>query len=231
MPADPDVSAWEVADVLGDPNRRQIFDVVRRTRGSLSRDEVARETGINRRLTTFHLDRLADAGLLDTHYARPEGAGGPGAGRPAKRYTAADVELDLTVPPRHYDLAARLLATAVATAPHDAAVAAETVAFDEGTRIGRLWRVTRRRRRTVERAELVAALRDLGYEPAPRAHEGTRLCNCPFRSAADVAPDLVCRMNHALIRGLLEGMGLDPAQAILDPRPPPDCCVTIGPRQ
>lgn len=218
-----------MADVLCEPNRREIFDAVRRAATSLSRDEVARATGINRRLTTFHLDRLAEAGLLNIHYARPEGRpGGPGAGRPAKRYTAADVELDLTVPPRHYDIAARLLAAAISSAPHDAAAAAETIAFDEGVRIGGLRRPRRRRKRSAERAELVGVLSELGYDPEVRDDDATGLCNCPFRSVVDVAPDLVCRMNHALVRGLLEGMGLDPARAVLDPQPP-RCCVTIGP--
>jgi predicted ArsR family transcriptional regulator len=53
------------------------------------------------------------------------------------------------------------------------------------------------------------------------------LCNCPFRAAAQVAPELICGMNHQLIRGLLEGIGLDGSAVTLDPAPP-SCCLTVG---
>src|SRR4051812_34006996 len=79
---------WELAHLLSEPHRREVYRVVRQARRPLTRDEVSHATGINRRLTTFHLDRLATAGFLDTDYARPEGRrGGPGSGRPAKHYT------------------------------------------------------------------------------------------------------------------------------------------------
>jgi predicted ArsR family transcriptional regulator len=61
-------------------------------------------------LAAYHLDKLADAGLLVTSYARPAGRGGPGAGRPAKRYVRAQQELSVSVPPRDYGLLAGVLA-------------------------------------------------------------------------------------------------------------------------
>ena len=192
----------------------------------MTRDEVSRATGVNRRLTTFHLDRLAEAGLLLTDYARPEGRpGGPGAGRPAKRYTAADVELDLTVPPRHYEFAARLLAQAITADPSDAVAASLNVAYAEGERVGALRRPRRGGRGN--RTAVVEALTDLGYEPAPEDAAKLRLRNCPFRAVVDVAPDLVCGMNCELVAGLLEGLGLDRGRVALDPAPP-NCCLTVA---
>jgi predicted ArsR family transcriptional regulator len=225
-------AAWDVAHVLAEPTRREVFEAVRRARRPLTRDDVSRVTGFNRRLSTFHLDRLAEAGLLVTDYARPEGrAGGPGAGRPAKRYAAAAVELELTVPPRHYVFAARMLALAIRQQPSDAAAAAFEVARAEGKRAGVLRRPVGRTSARRGRAAAIEALTDLGYEPAPEEASTTststlRLRNCPFRVVADVAPDLVCGMNHELVSGLFDGLELDRAGVRLDPKPP-NCCLTV----
>jgi predicted ArsR family transcriptional regulator len=201
-----------------------VYDAVRRAREPMTRDEVARATGVNRRLTTFHLDRLAEAGLLTTDYARPPGRRGPGAGRPAKRYVAAPLDLELSVPPRHYVFAARLLAQAVAAAPTDAVNGSLKVARDEGERIGTARRPGGRTSRRRERAAAIEALTDLGYEPTTDAAAQVRLRNCPFRAVADLAPELVCGMNRELVAGLFTGLGLDSAEVTLGGAPG-DCCV------
>ena len=112
---------WELAHLLAEPTRREIYACVRAATTPLTREDVARTSGVNLRLATFHLDRLADAGLLVVDYARPDGRTGPGAGRPAKRSRPADIQLDLSLPPRHYEFAARLLAQAIQADPRDAA--------------------------------------------------------------------------------------------------------------
>lgn len=217
--------AWELAQLLSEPHRREVYRVVRQARQPLTRDDVSRATGINRRLTTFHLDRLADAGLLETDYARPEGCrGGPGSGRPAKRYSASDVEVELSMPARHYVFAARMLARAVTERPGDAAAASYDIARAEGLRIGEGRRTTagpaslRRARQAV-----VEALDELGYEPADEGAAEVRLRNCPFGSLADVAPDLVCGMNRELVAGIIEGAGVDGTARLGGVAP--DCCV------
>lgn len=216
------MTRWEIAHLLSEPTRREVFECVRRARAALSRDDVATRTRINRRLAAFHLDRLSEAGLLLVDYARPEGRTGPGAGRPAKRYTASATELDLSLPPRHYELAARLLAQAIQSGRGDAVASSMIVARAEGRRVGEL-------RRGAGPAEdeqhLMDALVALGYEPAVEVAK-VRLRNCPFRSAAEVAPDLVCGMNCELVAGLLEGLELDPERATLEPSAP-NCCVTV----
>lgn len=220
--------AWDVAHVLAEPTRRQIFAAVRQARAPLTRDEVAGRTGVNRRLTAFHLDRLAAAGLLLTDYARPAGSrGGPGAGRPAKRYLAAAIELDLTVPPRHYEFAARLLAQAISQQPQDAVAGSKAVAYAEGRRVGELRKPAGRAGSKGRRTAVMGALDDLGYEPQQTDDATVRLRNCPFRAVADVAPDLVCGMNCELVAGLLEGLGLDRGRVALQPDPP-NCCVTLA---
>src|SRR3954454_19998118 len=112
MSSDPGVALH----LLAVPIRRRVYDAVRAADGPQTREAVATATGINKRLAAFHLDLLADGGLLEVDYARPPGRSGPGAGRPAKRYRPAPIEVELHVPARRYDLAARILARAVAEA-------------------------------------------------------------------------------------------------------------------
>src|SRR5262245_21811053 len=98
---------------LDDPIRKAVFDLVSRSPVPVGRDAAAEALGVSRRVAAFHLDRLAEQGLLDFEFRRPPGRGGPGAGRPAKVYRRADGEVAVSVPERHYDVVVELLAAAV----------------------------------------------------------------------------------------------------------------------
>src|SRR3954451_4972482 len=161
-------AGWDRVHLVTEPTRRAVYDAVRTARGPVTRDEVAAATGVSRRLAAFHLDLLAEGGLLSVDYARPAGRrGGPGAGRPAKRYQVEPVDVEVSLPPRRYDIAARVLARAVAESAegsaHDRAVA---IAKEEGRRVGGLLRSGRRMSagRTLDTAADVLA--ELGYEPS-----------------------------------------------------------------
>ena len=99
---------------LGDATRRRIYDLVPAQTAPVSRDEVAAAAGVGRTLAAYHLDRLAAEGLLVVTQERRTGRSGPGAGRPAKLYARSQDEVSVSVPPRDYHLAARLLADAAA---------------------------------------------------------------------------------------------------------------------
>ena len=213
---------------LDDPVRRALYFYVVSRPADVGREEAARAAGISRTLAGFHLDRLAEAGLLDTSFRRLSGRGGPGAGRPAKLYRRSSHQWDVTLPQREYGLAAGLLATAI-----DTSGAAETrralsrTARRAGQRIGAEARtgagVRPARKRLVERS--MAALAAHGYEPEQTPGE-IRLRNCPFHALASEHTELVCRMNLALIGGVVHGLDLPGARAVLDPRPG-RCCVAV----
>src|SRR3954466_9431333 len=146
-----DAQRWSLVHLLAEPTRRRIYDAVRMSRATMSRDEVAAACDISRRLAAFHLDLLADAKLLEVSYARPAGRTGPGAGRPAKRYAVADVDLEVSVPRRRYDIPARILARALEETPQgDARAAVVPIAADEGETIGRMRRTSSRRMSAAE---------------------------------------------------------------------------------
>lgn len=98
---------------LSDPTRRSLFNLVCESSSAVGRDEAAAALGIPRATVAFHLDRLVEARLLESEFQRRAGRTGPGAGRPAKYYRRATAEIVVTLPERHYDLAADLLSSAV----------------------------------------------------------------------------------------------------------------------
>jgi predicted ArsR family transcriptional regulator len=211
-PPDP-VSALSA---LGDTTRRNAYDYVCAQGHPVGRDEVAGALGVGRTLAAYHLDRLANDGLLSVAYARRSGRTGPGAGRPAKLYERSQREVAVSVPPRDYGLAAELLAQATA---HDQQGETRRALRDAADALGREIAATAPKRATLERL-----LRERGYEPHNDAGV-LRLRNCPFHTVAQRHPDVVCEMNLNLLEGLIDGLGLG-ARAALEPGPG-RCCVAI----
>jgi predicted ArsR family transcriptional regulator len=216
---------------LENPLRRSIYEHVRARRTPVTREEVAEAVGISRRLAAFHLDVLLEQGLLVAHYARPPGRSGPGAGRSSKMYQPSDLQIDVSLPERRYDVAGRLLVRAITRASEDEAPAdaALRVARDEGTQVGETVRSQASLgkpgpERTISAAREV--LTELGYEPEKDAADELSLHNCPFHSLAKQEPDLICGMNQAFLDGMLRGMGNESIEAALT-CVPGDCCVTL----
>lgn len=228
MPTNP--NDIETVALLDEPARRALYDAVIGSSHPLSRDEAAAAAGFTRALAAFHLDKLVAAGLLDVEYRRLSGRTGPGAGRPSKLYRRGAREVGVSLPDRHYEVPAELLATAIEqlTGP-TARDALQTAAHDLGAQIGS---TTRRRKGTrASRQRLRAALEETlearGYEPTETPSGEIRFRNCPFHALVDDHRDLVCNMNLALAEGILDGLGDDRFAARLDPQPG-QCCVAIS---
>jgi predicted ArsR family transcriptional regulator len=214
---------------LGDPARRGLYDYVAGQGQPVGRDEAAGAVGISRSLAAYHLDRMVDDGLLEVSFARRTGRSGPGAGRPAKLYHRSPRQLQISLPPRDYELAARLLAKAVDAESTGRARAS----LEESARaLGRdlAAEVTRRRprgKRVKPQAVVEEVLTDRGYEPFRDEEGAIRLRNCPFDRLADAHRELICGMNLCLLEEVVAG-GTD-LQAVLDPKPGM-CCVAMLPK-
>src|SRR5689334_19070087 len=179
-----DTDPVAAVSALDDPTRRRVYDHVRAAEGTVTRDEVAAAVGIGRTLAAYHLDRLAALGLLTVGSERRTGRTGPGAGRPAKVYGRAEGEVAVSVPPRDYGLAARLLADAAA---------ADDVGTTRQALRGAAERLGRELGAEAD-GDLEAALRERGYEPERDADGVIRLRNCPFHAVAQRHPEVVCDM-------------------------------------
>jgi predicted ArsR family transcriptional regulator len=217
---------------LAEPLRRNLYLHVAGASDAVSREDAAAALGVSRSVAAFHLDKLAELGLLEVEYRRPPGRGGPGAGRPAKLYRRSHGEVAFSVPERHYDLAASILAEAVADAEELAVPVQEALraaahrcgrtlatppadASAPSTGVQALGRV----------AEVLTAH---GYEPRLDGDRVT-LENCPFHALAERHRDLVCHMNLDVVEGVLEGAGAVDVEAALEPSPG-RCCVTLRAR-
>lgn len=232
-----DEAGLTALSALEDQVRRRLYQFVTGRREPVGRDEAAGAVGIGRPLAAYHLDKLVELGLLTASYQRPAGRRGPGAGRPAKVYVRSEREFAVTVPPRDYELAARLLAAAVesdtsgagrdalrkaawkfgADAGAGAGVGASGTSAGPGPGPGP----------DSGQHALAGVLSAYGYEPW-RGEDGViRLRNCPFHQLADRHRDVVCGMNLALINGLVAGLPAAGLRPVLDPQPG-CCCVAIG---
>jgi predicted ArsR family transcriptional regulator len=215
---------------LAEPQRRALYRYVVTRGAAVGKDEAATAMGMPRSVAAFHLDRLVADGLLTTEYRRLSGRRGPGAGRPAKLYRRAEGELAVSLPERRYDLAARLLAGAVSEAIRTGTPVARALtrlATERGRALGERARGAagkRPSRRALIDAILVV-LDEQGYEPRPDGDEVV-LANCPFHALVDEQRDLVCGMNHDLLRGLVDVVGDDLLTAHLDPSDR-SCCVRL----
>jgi predicted ArsR family transcriptional regulator len=211
---------------LDDRVRGRLYAFVSSRSEPVGRDEAAAAVGIGRALAVYHLDKLVESGLLTASYRRPPGRGGPGAGRPAKVYARSGGEFMVSVPPREYQLAAGLLAQAVAAdASGRARAALNDAARHLGADLGERHRANRARGEN-PRLALESALSEHGFEPWHDDHGTVRIRNCPFRRLAELQPEVVCHMNLALIQGLVAGLDADKLNPVLDPEPE-RCCVTI----
>ncbi|MZE53271.1 transcriptional regulator [Streptomyces sp. SID5770] len=226
----------EAIAALQDPVRRRLYEYVAAQGREVGRNEAAEAVGVARTLAAHHLDRLTEAGLLDSGSRRLTGRSGPGAGRPAKVYARARTERSVSLPARDYRTAAELLAEA-----------AEEAGLDAGLRTAARRRGEALRGPAAPCGDLEEAMRVLaarGYEPHveeeedPEAAEGAegpegkagtdgcvvRMRNCPFHAVAERFPPLVCGMNLALLEGLLGADG--PVRVRMDARPG-ECCVVV----
>ena len=230
------VDRLDVVSALAEPNRRALYEHIAATGDWVSRDQAAAAVGLERGTVAHHLDRLAADGLLEVDYRRLSGRRGPGAGRPAKLYRRAVREFEVSLPPRDYGLAGRLLARAAdraRTESVDIVRAVDDVARAEGRRLAREVDAPPDGpdgRSTASRRGLVVDLLDRhGFEPRPDGDGGVVLKNCPFHQLAREHRELICTMNHCMLEAVIDGVGGTGLDARLEPEDGL-CCVKLRPR-
>jgi predicted ArsR family transcriptional regulator len=216
---------------LDEPVRRALYRYVAAQERPVGRSQAAEALGITRALASFHLDKLMEEGLLEAEFRRMTGRSGPGAGRPSKLYRRSRREVEVSLPPRSYELAARLFARALdrgKTQSPRAALQAEARTFGEtlAREAHRLAGPDADPASLQECAEIVLAT--YGFEPFHDDAGVIRLRNCPFDALANEHRPLVCGMNLAIMDGLVDELGVGGIEAVLDPQPG-ICCVAFRP--
>lgn len=195
--------------LLAEPTRRRLYLYLRERHEPVGREEAARHAGVKARLAAFHLDRMADAGLLEVEYRRLSGRVGPGAGRPAKLYSVSSRSFSVVIPQTRNALAASMMATALSAGGHgaDGAKSLQHVATTVGEGLGD--EIRRQARTKGARQEAVhRKLEQLGYEPRVQESGEWTLRNCIFSELSMSHRELVCGMNAAFVVGLVGGARL-----------------------
>ena len=226
----PDPADLAALSNLDEPVRRRLYEHIAELERPVGRDEAAAAARISRTLAAYHLDRLAEHGLLTVSYERLGERRGRGGGRPAKLYSPAARELSVSVPPRDYLLAGRLLVTA---AERDADGSVREALTDAAHTVGAEAGAARSRGRSASASSgraVIAALRERGYEPVKDGDGAIRLRNCPFHELARQNRGVVCAMNLALVNGLLAGLETDAFSSSLEFEPG-RCCAVLRPRE
>lgn len=227
-----DTFAASVAGVaaLAEPVRRDLYLFVAGQAEPVSRDQAAAGVGVPVHTAKFHLDRLADEGLLEVEYRRLSGKRGPGAGRPTKLYRRSEHELAVSLPPREYDLAAGVMAAAIEASVHDGTPLREALR-DCAVAAGRSLAAPGQARPEQDPLHAVCdVLADHGYEPRTEPDEDSDervvMANCPFHWLSRHHTELVCGLNADLIEGVTQAHGRGVVTARLEPAPG-RCCVVL----
>jgi predicted ArsR family transcriptional regulator len=218
--------------LLSEPIRQRLYRYVRERGEPVGREDAAKHSGISVKLAAFHLDRMAEAGLLEVGYRRLTGRVGPGAGRPAKVYSIAPRSFAVALPQTRYALAASMMATALSGDTADGGPAAlERVASGVGDVLGADIKA-QARTKSARREAVQRQLEQLGFEPRSTGPRGDLVMrNCIFGELSESHRELVCGMGAALVRGLLDGAQLRTlrveGRTLEERAEDPGCCVRV----
>jgi predicted ArsR family transcriptional regulator len=194
-----------LADVFGDPTRRNIYRHLRGCDAPQSASEVAEVFGLHRTVARAHLEKLGELGLVSTATRRR-----PGGGRPAKIYAVTDARLEVMLPPRRYERLARLLLQLVQDTlePEVATATATVLGRSYGEQMAEDYAgdgvqppVRLSPRAVMEWMELAgygATLSSNGNgETVIEVH------NCVYRELSQDFPDVVCAFDRSMLCGML----------------------------
>ena len=219
------------AEALTDPapaaalgaSRGRVLDIVRAAPGPLAADDVASRSGLHVNTVRFHLEGLAEAGLV---VRGTEGAGR--GGRPRVVYQARPA--NQTPGPRSYRLLSETLTTLVAERVPEPASAA--------LQAGRVWGgYLTGRPAPFERLDaddalerLTGLLAEMGFAPDAEDAGGgagrtVSLRHCPFLEVADHHRDIVGALHLGLMQGALAELRAPLSADRLDPFVRPNLCI------
>lgn len=203
----------QVTQRLG-PSRAEVLDLLRNLGEPVPVATVARAMNLHQNTTRFHLEALAEAGLVTREVEQRESPG-----RPRTLYRAvASRDKD------HFRQFARAMVRHFAARTDDR--------VDQSRAAGEAWGVEMRREaRLLEPQQqpldrLVGAMDRLGYRPQFQdgAEPTLVLRHCPFLELAGAQPDVVCELHLGLARGLL-GTDTPWRATSLEPWAGPDHCL------
>jgi predicted ArsR family transcriptional regulator len=222
-----DATLGDLAAILGDPTRRGIYLAVRESAGTTTAPRLAEEFGIHPNVARHHLERLLSEGYVEETAAPTTGE--PHPGRPPRHYRATGKEIAVSYPPRRFDLLAELLVRVIEQLDTDVAPQiAEEVGVRFGTELAGTLGLAGDRDPEAALRTVSGALETIGFGVAPGPADRSLLTShCPFGQTAADHPEIVCRIDQGIVRGLMAAAAGSTARVVVGPHEgPDDACVT-----
>ncbi len=215
--ADPsfDQQIETIAGALGDTTRRGIYVMIRESQGPVTAGQIAASFQIHPNVARHHLDRLMSDGFIQVS----ETTRSPGtAGRPAKHYEATDKAVSVQYSPRKYDALAELLVSVINQIDDGrAGDIAFSVGHDYGVQLGTEIGDAEDEGYESAAMAVATAMMGKGLGASTIASENRIVARfCPLSSDPDDEPDVLCRLDHGIVQGLLESAAARPVTVDLN---------------
>ena len=220
-----DRALGELTGALGDPTRRAIYLTVRESEEPITAARISELFGIHPNVARHHLDRLMADGYLQTG-TRPDSRPA-GVGRPPRVFEATDTDVSIAYPARRHDLLAELLVRVVERLdPEQGPRVAEEVGRAYGEELAAAAGLSGETGLTPALDAVARALTGVGFDFTADAAQGRLLSGvCPFGRTATAHPELVCRLDLGIVKGLMAAAGGKPDKvAITRRRGPAGAC-------
>jgi predicted ArsR family transcriptional regulator len=183
---------------LANPELRTALAFVRSRSKPPTAGELASELGLSRSVARWRLERLVESGHLKPLFAKREG--GPGAGRPAKRYEVVPETEVVEFPRRRY---VELLRLAIESMPRERL---DDVGAEFGRNLARETRLRPTARVATALDRVCNALGVLGFQASVESVEGDQAVlvtpTCPLRPLV-VASHGAREVDQGMWRGLV----------------------------
>ena len=197
-------------DVLAQPTRARLFELLRGLKRETSTEELAERLGLHVNGVRRQLERLQEAGLVERHKRRH------GRGRPRDLWAVAADANPGGERPRAYDDLAGWLASAIPAGPGRLREVKRT-----GHEIGRALAPADNDGSARAFEQVLSAL---GFQPRLDVGEGDAVCcrlgNCPYKDAVRDNQAVVCTLHEGITAGLLERLTPQASLSRFEPHDP-----------
>ena len=200
-----------LASSLGDATRRGIYISVREAAEPATASQIASIFDLHTNVARHHLDKLVTDGYLRVTHKRRPGKQGPGAGRPAKHYEPTPKEVSVQYPARRYDLLSELLLRIVERLDTaQAGSVAEEIGVEFGRELASEIGLPNDAGFDSAVKAVASAMTGVGFDTSTDVEDHTMVTRyCPFGKTATDHPEIVCRLDQGIVRGLLEASHQD----------------------
>lgn len=194
---------------LGDTTRRGIYVMVREAHEPVTANQIASAFEIHPNVARHHLDKLLNDGFIRIS-SLP--ALTQKAGRPAKRYEVTEKSVSVHYSARKYDRLAELLTRVITQLDDGRALDfAEAVGHEYGVELAREIGIADEEGFEEAAMAVAQAVMGSGLGASTDPAENRIIAQfCPLCATGDAQPEIVSRIDHGIVQGLLQSAAARP---------------------